>query len=426
MWTEELRAVRSHFREVGRENRDEMYTAWQERRAPLAVWDRLAAEGYFSAITDQHLGFRPGVAWCAAASEGFSYGTRDPGFNIGPVCHGVMAIPVVDRWGHPDLKAMYLERMRSAELVAAFAVTERGGGTDAFHPASTITRAGNDWVLNGSKWHISNTPHAQIALVWVRREDTGGLAAVLIDLDWEGVTRSDPLKPAGARTSPVASMTFEDVRVPAQHLVVAEHGKARLTEVLIGERLVAGFVGTGILDSIIEQVLTFGRTRRVFGQRATHFQYVQGRITDIKMDVEQLRAVCETTMRRFLDGDDVRLQASIIKLTAQNAGMKAATNAMLVCGSYGLQDEAQLYSALLDAVTGAIGGGTEEAHRLVIFNEMAKSHAAQLRDGSLEMPDWMPWTDDSTLPPNSELPVSDAISASELSIGAFGEAPAVQ
>ena len=150
-------------------------------------------------------------------------------------------------------------------------------------------------------------------------------------------------------------MTFEDVRVPAQHLVVAEHGKARLTEVLIGERLVAGFVGTGILDSIIEQVLTFGRTRRVFGQRATHFQYVQGRITDIKMDVEQLRAVCETTMRRFLDGDDVRLQASIIKLTAQNAGMKAATNAMLVCGSYGLQDEAQLYSALLDAVTGAIG-----------------------------------------------------------------------
>ncbi len=113
------------------------------------------------------------------------------------------------------------------------------------------------------------------------------------------------------------------------------------------------------------------------------------------MDVEQLRAVCETTMDRFLDGDDVRLHASIIKLTAQNAGMRAATNAMLVCGSYGLQDESQLYSALLDAATGAIGGGTEEAHRLVIFGEMAKTHAAHLRDGSLVMPDWMPWADTS-------------------------------
>jgi alkylation response protein AidB-like acyl-CoA dehydrogenase len=395
MWTDELRAVRSHFQEVGSGYRDEMYVAWQERRAPLPVWEGLAAEGYFSALTNQGLGFRPGIAWYAAASEGFTYGTRDPGFNIGLVCHGVMAMPVVDRWGHAELKAKYLDGMRSAEIVAAFAVTEKGGGTDAYHPASTITRAGTEWVLNGSKWHISNTPHARVALVWVRREDTGHLAAVLIDLDWDGVTRSNPLRPAGARTSPVASMSFEDVRIPADHLVVAEHGRARLTEALIGERLVAGFVVTGLLDSIIEQVLTFAGTRKVFDRRVSHFQYVQGRITDIKMDVEQLRALCETTMRRFLDGEDVRLQASVIKVTAQNAVMKAATNAMLVCGSYGLQDESQLSSALLDGVTGAVGGGTEEAHRIIIFNEMVKSHAASLRDGSLAMPDWMPWSDDS-------------------------------
>ncbi len=395
MWNDELRAVRSHFRKVGSEHRDEMYVAWQERRAPLAVWERLAAEGFFSAISEQHLGYRPGVAWLAAASEGLGYGTRDPGFNIGPVCHGVMALPVIDRWGHPDLKTRYLEPMMSGAVIAAFAVTEKGGGTDAYHPKSTITPHGSHWVLNGAKWHISNTTHAQVALVWVRREDTGELAAVLIDLDWDGVTRSEPLKPAGARTSPVASMTFEDVQVPAEHLVVAQHGRSRLNEALIGERLIAGFVATGVLDSILEQVLTFCNTRKVFGQRVNHFQYVQGRITDIKMDVEQLRAVCETTMDRFVDGDDVRLHASIIKLTAQNAGMRAATNAMLVCGSYGLQDEAQLYPALLDAVTGAVGGGTEEAHRLVIFGEMAKAHAAHMRDGSLVMPDWMPWADTS-------------------------------
>ena len=395
MWTDELRAVRSHFREVGREYRDEMYGAWQERRAPLVVWERLAADGYFSTITDRHLGFRLGLAWCAAASEGFSYGTRDPGFNIGPICHGVMAIPVVDRWGHPDLKAVYLERMMSAEVIAAFAVTEKGGGTAAYNPASTLSPAGTDWVLNGDKWHISNTPHAQIALVWVRREDTGELAAVLIDLDWDGVTRSEPFKPAGARTSPVASMTFDDVRVPAEHLVVADHGRARLTEALTAERLLAGFIGTGVLDSIVDQVLAFGETRKILGRRVSTFQYVQRRITDIKIDVEQLRAVCETTMARFLNGDEVLLHASIIKLTAQNAGIQAAINAMLVCGSYGLQDEAQLYSTLLDAVTGAIGGGTEEAQRLVIFNEMVKGHAANVRDGLLAMPDWMPWTGDS-------------------------------
>lgn len=392
MWTEELRAVRSHFREVGTGYRDEMYVASQERRAPLSIWKGLAAEGYFSAMTSQGLGYRPGIAWYAAASEGFAYGTRDPGFNIGPVCHGVMALPLVDRLGHPDLKARYLERMMSAEDVTAFAVTEKTGGTDAFHPSSTITRAGTDWMLNGSKWHISNTPHAQLALVWVRRDDTGDLAAVLIDLDWDGVTRSDPLKPAGARTSPVASMSFDDVRVPADHLVVAEHGRTRLTEALIGERLVAGFVGTGVLDSIIDQVMTFAGTRTVFGQKASHFQYVQGRITDIKMDVELLRSICETTMRMFLDGDDVRLQASVIKITAQKAVMKAATNAMLVCGSYGLQDESQLSSTLLDAVTGAVGGGTEEAHRIIIFSEMIRGHKASLRDGSLAMPDSMPWS----------------------------------
>ena len=69
--------------------------------------------------------------------------------------------------------------------------------------------------------------------------------------------------------------------------------------------------------------------------------------------------------------------------------------ARVVCGSDGLQDESQLSAALLDGVTGAVGGGTEEAHRIIIFNEMVRSHAVSLRDGSLAMPDWMPWNDDS-------------------------------
>ena len=390
MFTNDLASVRARFRDVGSRYRHEMYVAWQERRAPLEVWEALAFEGYFSAAVERNLGFRRGVEWFAAASEGFSYGSRDVGFNIGPVCHGVMAIPVVDRWGHPDLKNTYLESMMSAETIVAFAVTEQSGGTDAYHPSTTISRNGRDWLLNGAKWHISNTPHAQVALVWVRREDTGGLAAVLIDLNWDGVTCSEPLKPAGARTSPVASMTFTDVHVPAEHLVVAEHGRSSLTEALIGERIIAGFVGTGIIDSVIYETMAFGRARRVFGRQVNRFQYVQGRITDMKIDVEQLRALCASTMGRFVAGGDVTQHASIIKLTAQQAGIRAATNAILVCGSYGLQDEAQLYSALLDGVTGAVGGGTEEAHRLVIFNEMVRSHRADTLKDSPHTPTWIP------------------------------------
>lgn len=390
MFTNDLASVRARFRDVGSRYRHDMYVAWQERRAPLEVWEALALEGYFSATVERNLGFRRGVAWFGAAAEGFSYGSRDVGFNIGPVCHGVMAIPVIDRWGHPDLKNAYLESMMSAETIAAFAVTEQSGGTDAYHPSTSISPNGQDWTLNGAKWHISNTPHAQVALVWVRREDTGGLAAVLIDLSWDGVACSEPLKPAGARTSPVASMTFRDVHVPAEHLVVAENGRSRLTEALIGERVIAGFVGTGIIDSVIDETMAFGRERRVFGRQVNRFQYVQGRITDMKIDVEQLRALCAATIGRFVAGEDVTQHASIIKLTAQQAGISAATNAILVCGSYGLQDEAQLYSALLDGVTGAVGGGTEEAHRLVIFNEMVRSHRSDSRRDLLHTPTWIP------------------------------------
>ena len=92
---------------------------------------------------------------------------------------------------------------------------------------------------------------------------------------------------------------IEDVPVPGHHLVVADHGRERLTEALIGERLVAGFVATGVLDSIVEQVLTFGRTRKVFGRRVSQFQYLQGRITDIKMDVEQVRKALENVIGLF-------------------------------------------------------------------------------------------------------------------------------
>ena len=140
MWTDELQSVRTHFQEVGREHREEMYRAWLERRVPFEVWRRLADEGYFAAITENRLGYRRGLAWYAAASEGFGYGSRDPGFNIGPICHAAMAIPLVDRWGSREVRERYLDRMISADVVAAFAVTEKGGVRTPESSASTSLR----------------------------------------------------------------------------------------------------------------------------------------------------------------------------------------------------------------------------------------------------------------------------------------------
>jgi isovaleryl-CoA dehydrogenase len=259
--------------------------------------------------------------------------------------------------------------------MAAFAVTEQQtGGTNCFHPRTELRPAAHgDYVLDGGKWHITNAPKARLFLVWTRDAVTDSLVAVVVDRRWSGVGVGAPLAPAGACSSPVGSVTFQQVSIPHTHVIrFRPSGETVLREILTCERVLVAFPCLALMEVMLEKCMQFATRRKVADVTIASHQYVQRRLTDMEARLYSVRSMAQKTLDQLVAGAAVSKEASIVKMAAANLGMKCAEDAMKVCATYGLQEQAQFHMMYMDLLAATIGGGTEEAHRTVIFKEMLR------------------------------------------------------
>ena len=365
----EWHQTRERFRAVGAEHREDARRAYAERRFGRELWQAVVAEGICELVERD-----PGasLAALAAALEGLTNGSRDGGFLIVPITHCALGMHVLRQEADAEVRDHYLARLATGEEVVAFAITEPGGGTDAFRPETTLSAEGGQLLLNGHKWHITSAPHAAMSIVWAADPPFSDVVGVIVEHDWPGVEVSPPLHPAGTHSAPVGSLTFTDVEVPDTHLLGRGRGRSVLNSALIRERVLAGFGAIGMMDSMLRQALEFSVSRQVFGAPIATHQHIQRRLCDIKARLDTTRALADAALARAVAGERFVLEASQLKMYAVRSAMETAVDAMQVCGSYGLQDDAQLYPVLLDTLCATVAGGTEEAHRLVIMRELVK------------------------------------------------------
>ncbi|MGE3796764.1 MAG: acyl-CoA dehydrogenase family protein, partial [Thermomicrobiales bacterium] len=205
------------------------------------------------------------------------------------------------------------------------------------------------------------------------RNEQGRLVAAIVDRHLPGVSVGELLHPAGARTSPVAEITLDHVVLPADHILqLNQDGSNVLKRVLTAEKILGAFPAIGLMDGALATSIAFVRTRTSGGRRLTQLQYVQYRLTEMQMTLEMIRGFAHSTLQRFVAGEDVTLEAAALKHQAMKLGVETGLHAIKLCGSYGLLEESRLTMATLDGLAGTIGGGTEEAQRLIIYAEMIR------------------------------------------------------
>lgn len=371
---EDRTEVYEQFRAVGRHHADDVFRCWQQRAFPEALWADLGERKVLSVATSRERGLTSGASWLAAVFEGVTRETLDGGFMISVAVHGVFGLGLIDRCAPAEVRERYLDRLSDGREILAFAVTEHHGGTDALNPRTRVSAAtgSGSVAITGSKWHITNAPLASVILV-LARNDSDQLVAAIVDRELPGVTIGEPLHPAGARTSPVAAMWFDEVVLPDDHVFrISVDGANVLKHVLTAEKILGAFPAIGLMDGVLAESLSFARRRSSGGRRLTQLQHVQYRLTEMRMTVEMIRGFAHSILRRFEAGDDVTLEAAALKHQAMKLGVETGLHAIKLCGSYGLQEESRLPMAMLDGLAGTIGGGTEEAQRLTIFAEMIR------------------------------------------------------
>jgi len=282
--TSEWSQTYEHFRAIGERHAPEVARCWIAREFPRALWDELGAEGVFSVATGRGRGLEGAVRFLAPAIQGVTNATFDGGFMISVAVHGVFGLGLIDRCAPEPVRTHYLDRLCSGSEILAFGVTEPHGGTDALNPCTRVMVDSPGMVrVTGRKWHITNAPIANVVLA-LAKDEQDRLVFAIIDRTLPGLTVGEPLAPAGARTSPVAEIGFEDVRIPAENVFRPMSGGDNvLRKVLTAEKILGAFPATGMMERVIQEAMAFARARSAHGRALSHQQFIQYRLTEMQL-----------------------------------------------------------------------------------------------------------------------------------------------
>jgi isovaleryl-CoA dehydrogenase len=300
----------------------------------------------------------------ASASIGLSYGA-----------HSNLCVNQIRRWGTPEQKQKYLPKLISGEHVGSLAMSEAGSGSDVMSLRTRAEKKGDRYVLNGTKFWITNAPSADTLVVYCRTGDgTGGVTAFLIERGMKGFSVSRKLDKMGMRGSDTAELVFEDCEVPEENIMGGEgRGAAVLMSGLDYERAVLAAGPLGIMQAALDVVLPYVRERKQFGKAIGSFQLMQGKVADMYVALNSARAYVYAVARACDQGLTTRYDAAGAILLASENAVKVSLEAVQALGGAGYTKEWPVERLVRDAKLYDIGAGTNEIRRFLIGRELLGS-----------------------------------------------------
>ena len=292
--------------------------------------------------------------------------------NVGgiPMAIGVqtdMCTPALANYGSEFLKENYLKPSIAGDLVGAIGVSEPGAGSDVAGIKTTAVKDGGDYVINGSKMWITNGTQADwVCLLCNTGEVEGGgrhgnKSLLVVPLDAKGVDRKTKLDKLGQRSSDTAIMFFDNVRVPAKHLVGQEgRGFIYQMEQFQHERLFLSASIIVAMERCVSDTADYCRQRKAFGGSILDNQVVQFKLAQMQTELEGLRALTYRAVELMLKGEDVTLLASMAKLKAGQLGREVPDACLQYWGGQGFMWENYVSQMYRDLRLHAIGGGADE------------------------------------------------------------------
>jgi acyl-CoA dehydrogenase len=304
----------------------------------------------------------------ALIAEEIAWGCTGIGTAI--EANGLAEAPVIVA-GNDAQKKEYLGRMTEAPLMAAYAVTEPGAGSDVAAARTTAVRKGDEWVINGNKMWITNGSVANWYFVLAKTDpdaSTGSaFTGFIVDADTPGITVGAKEKNMGQRCSDTRALTFEDVVVP---------DKNRLGDVGFGFKIaMAAFDRTrpmvsaaavGLSQRALDESINYALERKTMGKPIAQHQAIAFMVAEMAMKVEASRNLVWKSCAEIDAGRRNTLYASMAKAFAADSAMEIATNAVQIFGGYGFSNEYPVEKLMRDAKVFQIYEGTSQIQRLII------------------------------------------------------------
>jgi short-chain 2-methylacyl-CoA dehydrogenase len=289
-----------------------------------------------------------------------------------------LGIMPIYRYGTEEQKRQWLPGLCAGEQLAAFGLTEPGGGTDVAGAMRTRARLEDgQWVIDGSKSFITNSGTSITAVVGVAAvtgtRDNGKpeISAVLVPSGTPGFTVAPKYSKVGWAASDTHELAFDGCRVPEENLLGERgRGNAQFLRTLDEGRIAIAALSTGLAQGCVDESVAYVRDRNAFGGPIGRFQALQLKIADIETRTWNARLAWYHAATKMVAGEPFKKEAAIAKLTAPNAAMDNARDATQVFGGYGFMNEFPVGRFYRDAKILEIGEGTSEVQRMLIAREL--------------------------------------------------------
>ena len=335
---------------------------------PRQLWPKMGALGLHGITVEEEFGgLGLGYLEHVIAMEEVSRASASVGLSYG--AHSNLCVNQIRRWGSDEQKRQYLPKLISGEHVGSLAMSEAGSGSDVVSMTLKAEPMGDGYVLNGTKFWITNAPHADVLVVYAK---TGGaITAFLIEKGMKGFSTGKPLDKMGMRGSDTAELIFEDCEVPAEAVLGPNGGGVGvLMSGLDYERAVLSGGPLGILQACLDVVLPYVRERKQFGKPIGSFQLMQGKVADMYVALNSARAYVYAVARSCDAGRTTRFDAAGAILLASENAVKTALEAVQALGGAGYTKEWPVERLVRDAKLYDIGAGTNEIRRFLIGREL--------------------------------------------------------
>ncbi|MGI8609068.1 MAG: acyl-CoA dehydrogenase family protein [Candidatus Dormibacteria bacterium] len=279
---------------------------------------------------------------------------------------------VVDLFGTDEQKQRFLRPVCAGEMTIAVAISEPEAGSAATDMATSGRIEDDHVVINGTKRWCSGAGHAEAYLVYCRLgggPGASGIGAVLVGREASGLSFGRQEELMGFRSVPSADITFDNVRVPVENIVVPVGGFSSLFTAFSIERLGNATMSLAIGQAALERSASYVQERKQFGRELVEFQMVQGTLADMVIQVEAARLLIYRAAANARRGAPVPLEASIAKCFANEMAKTVSDKAIQLHGGYGYSNEYPIERMHRDAHGWALAGGTTNMQRLRIVSE---------------------------------------------------------
>ncbi len=367
--------------------RDMVHRWAQERVAPMAaeidasntfppeLWREMGELGLLGVTVPEEFG-GAGMGYLAHTIVVEELARASASVSLSYGAHSNLCVNQIKLNGSDAQKRKYLPGLISGEHVGALAMSEAGAGSDVVSMKLRAEKRNDCYVLNGTKYWITNGPDADTLVVYAKTDPEAGargMTAFIIEKSMKGFSTSAHFDKMGMRGSNTAELIFEDVEVPFEN-VLGEEGRGVnvLMSGLDYERVVLSGIGVGLMHAVLDHIIPYMHERKQFGQKIGDFQLMQGKIADIYAAMNSARAYVYAVAGSCDRGEVTRQDAAGCVLYASEKAMEIATQGVQAMGGAGYMSDSPLSRIMRDAKLMEIGAGTSEIRRMLIGRELMK------------------------------------------------------